>query len=140
MSTNTYIDPTYNSPLHKEVRQWILDNIDTIDDGCEYQNVPSIRMTDEMKKEQRMLHLGKKRSKQACRNISKSKTLGNHNLAKSYLLISPTGEEIFVPKGEMNIVAPKYDLNPNMLRHNATKIRKNGTPFKHRKWITQLVC
>jgi hypothetical protein len=140
MSTNTYIDPTYNSPLHKEVRQWILDNIDTIDDGCECQKVPSIRMTDEMKQEQRMLHLGKKRSKQACRNISKSKTLGNHNLAKSYLLISPTGEEIFVPKGEMNIVAPKYDLNPNMLRHNATKIRKNGTPFKHRKWITQLVC
>ena len=140
MSTNTYIDPTYNSPLHKEVRQWILDNIDTIDDGCECQKVPSIRMTDEMKQEQRMLHLGKKRSKQACRNISKSKTLGNHNLAKSYLLISPTGEEIFVPKGEMNIVAPKYDLNPNMLRHNATKIRKNETPFKHRKWITQLVC
>ena len=140
MSTNTYIDPTYNSPLHKEVRQWILDNIDTIDDGCECQKVPSIRMTDEMKQEQRMLHLGKKRSKQACRNISKSKTLGNHNLAKSYLLISPTGEEIFVPKGEMNIIAPKYDLNPNMLRHNATKIRKNETPFKHRKWITQLVC
>ena len=140
MSTNTYIDPTYNSPLHKEVRQWILDNIDTIDDGCECQKVPSIRMTDEMKQEQRMLHLGKKRSKQACRNISKSKTLGNHNLAKSYLLISPTGEEIFVPKGEMNIIAPKYDLDSNVLRHNATKIRKNGTPFKHRKWITQLVC
>ena len=140
MSTNTYIDPTYNSPLHKEVRQWILDNIDTIDDGCECQKVPSIRMTDEMKKEQRMLHLGKKRSKQACRNISKSKTLGNHNLAKSYLLISPTGEEIFVPKGEMNIIAPKYDLDSNVLRHNATKIRKNGTPFKHKKWITQLVC
>ena len=140
MSTNTYIDPTYNSPLHKEVRQWILDNIDTIDDGCECQKVPSIRMTDEMKQEQRMLHLGKKRSKQACRNISKSKTLGNHNLAKSYLLISPTGEEIFVPKGEMNIVAPKYDLDSNVLRHNATKIRKNGTPYKHKKWITQLVC
>ena len=140
MSTNTYIDPTYNSPLHKEVRQWILDNIDTIDDGCECQKVPSIRMTDEMKQEQRMLHLGKKRSKQACRNISKSKTLGNHNLAKSYLLISPTGEEIFVPKGEMNIIAPKYDLDSNVLRHNATKIRKNGTPFKHKKWITQLVC
>ena len=140
MSTNTYIDPTYNSPLHKEVRQWILDNIDTIDDGCECQKVPSIRMTDEMKQEQRMLHLGKKRSKQACRNISKSKTLGNHNLAKSYLLISPTGEEIFVPKGEMNIVAPKYNLDSNVLRHNATKIRKNGTPYKHKKWITQLVC
>ena len=140
MSTNTYIDPIYNSPLHKEVRQWILDNIDTIDDGCECQKVPSIRMTDEMKQEQRMLHLGKKRSKQACRNISKSKTLGNHNLAKSYLLISPTGEEIFVPKGEMNIIAPKYNLDSNVLRHNATKIRKNGTPFKHRKWITQLVC
>jgi len=140
MSTNTYIDPTYNSPLHKEVRQWILDNIDTIDDGCECQKVPSIRMTDEMKQEQRMLHLGKKRSKQACRNISKSKTLGNHNLAKSYLLISPTGEEIFVPKGEMNIIAPKYDLDSNVLRHNATKIRKNGTPYKHKKWITQLVC
>ena len=140
MSTNTYIDPTYNSPLHKEVRQWILDNIDTIDDGCECQKVPSIRMTDEMKQEQRMLHLGKKRSKQACRNISKSKTLGNHNLAKSYLLISPTGEEIFVPKGEMNIIAPKYNLDSNVLRHNATKIRKNGTPYKHKKWITQLVC
>ena len=140
MSTNTYIDPTYNSPLHKEVRQWILDNIDTIDDGCECQKVPSIRMTNEMKQEQRMLQLGKKRSKQACRNISKSKTLGNHNLAKSYLLISPTGEEIFVPKGEMNIIAPKYDLDSNVLRHNATKIRKNGTPYKHKKWITQLVC
>ena len=140
MPTNTYIDPIYDSPLHEEVRQWILDHIDTIDDGCEYQKVPSIRMTDEMKQEQRLLHLGKKRSKEARRNISKSKTLGNHNLAKSYLLISPTGEEIFVPKGEMNIVAPKYNLDPNVLRLNATKIRKNGTPFKHKKWITQLVC
>ena len=139
MSTNTYIDPTYNSPLHKEVRQWILDNIDTIDDGCECQKVPSIRMTDEMKQEQRMLHLGKKRSKQACRNISKSKTLGNHHLAKSYILTSPTGKNINVPKGEMNIVAKKYNLNPNMLRHNATKVRKNGTPFKYKGWITQMV-
>ena len=140
MPTNTYIDPIYDSPLHEEVRQWILDHIDTIDDGCEYQKVPSIRMTDEMKQEQRLLHLGKKRSKEACKRMSEAQSLGNHNLAKSYLLISPTGEEIFVPKGEMNIVAPKYNLDPNVLRLNATKIRKNGTPFKHKKWITQLVC
>ena len=137
MSTITYSE--HWQEILADLKKYINENPILLEE-CEFYTVPSIRMTDEMKKEQRMLHLGKKRSKQACRNISKSKTLGNHNLAKSYLLISPTGEEIFVPKGEMNIVAPKYDLNPNMLRHNATKIRKNGTPFKHRKWITQLVC
>ena len=26
MSTDTYIDPTYDSPFHDEVRQWICDN------------------------------------------------------------------------------------------------------------------
>ena len=137
MSTITYSE--HWQEILADLKKYINENPILLEE-CEFYTVPSIRMTDEMKKEQRMLHLGKKRSKQTCRNISKSKTLGNHNLAKSYLLISPTGEEIFVPKGEMNIVAPKYDLNPNMLRHNATKIRKNGTPFKHRKWITQLVC
>tara|TARA_Y100001951_G_C11129891_1_gene177629 strand:- start:47 stop:472 length:426 start_codon:yes stop_codon:yes gene_type:complete len=141
MSTNTYIDPTYNSPLHKEVRQWILDNIDTIDDGCECQKVPSIRMTDEMKQEQRMLHLGKKRSKQACRNISKSKTLGNHNLAKSFILTSPNDENIIVQKGTMNIVAKKLGLNPNGLRFNASTPRKDGTPRTLKGWVCQeLVC
>jgi|TARA_B110001454_G_scaffold195406_1_gene197662 hypothetical protein len=147
MSTTIYTNPLdpfvehKSGSFHDEFRQWILVSMLTeeLPEPVETK-VPSIRMTDEMKQEQRMLHLGKKRSKQACRNISKSKTLGNHNLAKSYLLISPTGEEIFVPKGEMNIIAPKYDLDSNVLRHNATKIRKNGTPFKHKKWITQLVC
>ena len=141
MSTNTYIDPIYNSPLHKEVRQWILDNIDTIDDGCECQKVPSIRMTDEMKQEQRMLHLGKKRSKQACRNISKSKTLGNHNLAKSFILTSPNDENIIVQKGTMNVVAKKLGLNPNGLRFNASTPRKDGTPRTLKGWVCQeLVC
>ena len=139
MMENVMSTITYSTPF--EYEQELIEFCKTIDTSdAEYHSVPSIRMTAEMKQEQRLLHLGKKRSKEARRNISKSKTLGNHNLAKSYLLISPTGEEIFVPKGEMNIVAPKYNLDPNVLRLNATKIRKNGTPFKHKKWITQLVC
>ena len=136
MSTITYSE--HWQEILADLKKYINENPILLEE-CEFYTVPSIRMTDEMKKEQRMLHLGKKRSKQACRNISKSKTLGNHHLAKSYILTSPTGKNINVPKGEMNIVAKKYNLNPNMLRHNATKVRKNGTPFKYKGWITQMV-
>ena len=99
--------------------------------------------TEEMKQEQRMLHLGKKRSKQACKNISKSKNLGNHNLAKSYLLISPIGKKIIVPKGMMNVISSKLGLNPNGLRYNASTPKKDGTPRTLKGWIcinSKLVC
>jgi len=138
MMENVMSTITYPTPF--EYEQELIEFCKTIDNSdAEYHSVPSIRMTAEMKQKQRLLHLGKKRSKQSCHNISKSKTLGNHHLAKSYILTSPTGEIVIVPKGEMNVIAKKFGLNPNMLRHNATKIRKNGSPFKHRKWITQLV-
>jgi hypothetical protein len=137
MSTNTYIDPTYNSPLHKEVRQWILDNIDTIDDGCECQKVPSIRWDDEMRADHSKLLLGKKRSKQVCINLAKLRTPGTHPLAKSYILTSPNDENIIVQKGTMNVVAKKLGLNPNGLRFNASTPRKDGTPRTLKGWVCQ---
>ena len=103
----------------------------------DYDSIPSVPWSDDMKTEHSIRLTGIKRTKNSCKNISKSKTLGNHNLAKSYILTSPNGENIVVPKGTMNVVAKKLGLNANGLRFNASTPRKDGTARTLKGWVCQ---
>ena len=103
----------------------------------DYDSIPSVPWSDDMKTEHSIRLTGIKRTKKSCKNISNSKTLENHHLAKIYILTSPNGETIVVPKGTMNVVAKKLGLNPNGLRFNANTPRKDGTIRTLKGWVCQ---